>query len=496
MLKRMLKLRSVSWLGLLFVLMPLYGQGYEIEISFKGLSGDTVILGEYFTSRMIPKDTIVLDNKGRGVFEGAEKFKGGMYLIYIDQNHFFDFLIDKDQVFSIETDTSDFVSATLFQGSEDNELFHEYKTLLASSREKASLYKKNLAEAANQADSAKAKSALDQLDKSIESYYAKLKNDYPNHFVTIFIAATRDPVAPESILKGTKREIDSIRYMYYIKHYLDNFDVGDVRLLHSPLYENKIKTYISRVVPQHPDSLVLAVDYLIEESRSDEEIFRYMLITLFNHFAESKFMGMDVIYFHIAEKYYIPEATWSDPVFLSKLEKTLEENKPTLIGQKAPNLVMRKVPFEHFQMAALDTAIRSDPHIGENFQIHDIQSNYTILYFWEADCGHCKKSTPALYESYQRLKELGVEVIAVHAINSVEGKEKWVDFVNQHEMYDWINCWSPYSNDFRISYNLQSFPQLFILDASKKIIARKISPEQAEDIITKLYKLDQNNNTN
>ena len=231
----MLKLRSVSWLGLLFALMPLYGQGYEIEISLKGLSGDTVILGEYFTSRMIPKYTIVLDNKGMCVFEGAEKFKGGMYLIYIDQNHFFDFLIDKDQIFSIETDTSDFVSATRFQGSEDNELFHEYKTLLASSREKAGLYKKNLAEATNQADSASAKSALDQLDKSIESYNAKLTNEYPNHFVTIFLAATRDPVVPESILKGTKREIDSIRYMYYIQHYLDNFDVGDVRLLHSPI---------------------------------------------------------------------------------------------------------------------------------------------------------------------------------------------------------------------------------------------------------------------
>ena len=144
---------------------------------------------------------------------------------------------------------------------------------------------------------------------------------------------------------------------------------------------------------------------------------------------------------------------------------------------------MRRIPPEHFQMAALDTAIKNDPHIGESFFIHDIQARYTILYFWEGDCGHCKTSTPALYEVYQRLKDKDVEVISVHVINSVEGKNLWIDFVNEHQLYDWINCWSPYSNDFRKIYNLQSFPQLFIMDASKKIIAKKVSPEQAEDII-------------
>ncbi|HDR67696.1 MAG TPA: hypothetical protein ENN61_01465, partial [Bacteroidaceae bacterium] len=53
---------------LLILLIPLRGQGYNIEISIKGLSNDTLILGHYFTTRMIPTDTVVLDNRGRGVF--------------------------------------------------------------------------------------------------------------------------------------------------------------------------------------------------------------------------------------------------------------------------------------------------------------------------------------------------------------------------------------------------------------------------------------------
>jgi thiol-disulfide isomerase/thioredoxin len=266
-------------------------------------------------------------------------------------------------------------------------------------------------------------------------------------------------------------------------------------LLHTPIYEGKIKGFLTRAVPQHPDSLIVAVDYLLQGAKGNDELYRYMLITLFNHFAESKFMGMDVVYFHIAEYYYIPDATWSSDEFISKLKDNLEKNKPTLIGQRSPNLVMRRVSSEHFEMAALDTTIKKDPHIGQDFFIHDIESKFTILYFWEADCGHCKDATPKLHEVYSRMKDKGVEVISIHVINSVEGKEKWVDFVNENQMYDWINCWSPYSNEFRRLYNLQSYPQLFILDQQKEIVAKRITPEQAEKIINNLIKLEPKNNS-
>jgi hypothetical protein len=65
----------------IFLLLSLYthsfAQGYNIKVFMEGLSGDTLILGEYFTSRMIPKDTVVLDRKGTGVFQGEKPFTGG-----------------------------------------------------------------------------------------------------------------------------------------------------------------------------------------------------------------------------------------------------------------------------------------------------------------------------------------------------------------------------------------------------------------------------------
>ena len=468
----------------------LSGQGPRIEIEVKGLSGDTLILGEYFTSRMIPLDTLVLDRNGKGVFEGSDPLDGGMYLIYFDPNHYLDFLVGDDQVLSIQTDTGDFAGSVRFEGSEDNRIFQEYKDYLQLKRGELETQQALLEKASGESEKEQIREAQKKINLEMEEYMDRIESEHTGLFVRDFIGATREPVPPDHLLNGSRRHDDSVRYFYYKTHYLDHFDPFDIRLLHTPIYENKIKSYISRATTQHTDSLIAAVDFLLEGSRQNEDLYRYLLITLFNHFAESKYMGMEVVYFHIAENYYIPDATWSSPDFISKLKDNLEKSKPTLIGQKAPNLVMRRIPPEHFQMAAQDTAIKRDPHIGEDFFIHDVDARFTILYFWEADCGHCKTITPALHEVYARLKEKDVEVIAVHAINSIEGKEKWVDFINNYGMHDWINCWSPYSNEFRRLYNLLAYPQIMILDRDKKIIGKRISPEQAELIINNLIKLE------
>jgi thiol-disulfide isomerase/thioredoxin len=473
----------------------MYAQGYRIEVEFQGLSKDTVILGEYFTSRMIPKDTLVLDSQGRGVFEGESAFVGGLYLMYMDPSHYFDFLLGDDQELSIRADTSDLVNGLDFRDSEDNRLFQEYKGFLQQKRAELEQVTARFKSAGSAADSSVAMDQQKQLNSEMEAYMDQIEADYPSLFVSTFIGATREPFPPESMLNGEKRHDDSIRFYYYREHYFDRFDPFNLRLLHTPLYEGKIMNYLGRAVPQHPDSLILAVDYLLTGSKKDQELYRYMLITLFNYFAESKYIGMDAVYFHIAEYYYLPDATWSSPEFLSKLRENLENNKPTLIGQKAPNFILRHVPDEHFGMAAQDTAIKKDPHIGQDFFMYETEASFTILYFWEADCGHCQKATPALHEVYTRMQDKGVEVLSVHVINSIEGKEKWVDFVNENHLLGWINCWSPYSNDFRKLYNLQSYPQLFVLDKEKTIVAKRVTPEQAEKIINNLIKLESNDNS-
>lgn len=476
----------LTFLTLLVFNTIILSQGYHIKLNAPDFAGQEVILAEYFTSRMVPKDTARISLTGEAIFTGEKPFEGGLYILFFNSNYYFDFMMDRDQFFSVTADSSDLVGKVKFDGSIDNELFYSYKKYLAGKRKVQENYAAQLENAKTLSDSTWMIKMIEDLNKeiSLEVDGMIFENNYT--FFATFLKAMKENHAPKEIVRGTQREKDSIRYVFFKNHYFDNFDLSDIRLLHTPLYEPKVKTYINKVVPQHPDSLIVAVDYLMHKSRSDEAIFRYMLITLFNNFAESNIMGMDKVYFHIAEKYYIPEATWSSEDFITKLKENLVKSKPTFIGNIAPDFELRELPHSHFIMAEMDSAIKKDPHVGNTFKLSDIEADYTLLYFWEADCGHCKKSTPKLYEVAKKYADQNVQTLAVHVINSVEGKVKWIDFVNEHELYDWVNCWSPYNNDFRTQYNLLSFPQLFLLDKDKKIVAKTLSPEQADDILERL----------
>ena len=88
-----------------------------------------------------------------------------------------------------------------------------------------------------------------------------------------------------------------------------------------------------------------------------------------------------------------------------------------------------------------------------------------------------------MYDVYKKLKDKNVQVIAISTLFGEEGKEKWINFVNENKLYDWINAWNPYDYKFKELYDVNTTPTIYILDKDRKIIAKRIGPEQCEDII-------------
>lgn len=474
------------FLSILLCVTPLPGfaEGYRINFSLPSFQGDTLVLGHRFNASFIPKDTVIADGKGRGTFAGDTALPEGMYLVFLPDQSFFDLLIGEDQSFAFETDTNDFVANMKISGSAENEAFYAYQLYLKENREKAQALQAELSDAGHAADSASAREALDRLNAAVQDHIEALISTNQDNFFGVFLKALQEVRVPDPPLGADGKPTDpAFRYKYYKAHYFDHFDFTDVRLLRTPFYEQKIMTYIEKVAFQSHDSLIREADMLIEGSRSDPQLFRYMLITLFNHFAKSQIMGMDAVYIHIAEKYYIPEAEWSDPAFISKLKERVEKSKPTLIGAKATDIQLVEVNSDHFIQSIENEDLKKNPYVGKFFQLYDIGAKYTILYFWEVDCGHCKKATPALYDVYKRLKPKGIEVVAVSTLSGEEGKVQWIDYINENGFYDWINCWNPYDFTYKNIYDIMSTPQLFVLNEDKEIIAKRIAPEQAEKII-------------
>jgi len=462
-----------------------FSQGYEIKATIKGLKDTTIILGHYLNKSMYPDDTARIDKKGTGVFKGDRPLPGGMYLIYLPSTRYFEMILGEDQEFSLETDTVDFIKSLSYKGSEENQVFLAFQRFMIDLRKEADSVQTLIK---NSTDETEKKNLIVQAGKINDTriaYIEKAASDFPNLFVARFLKATLDIVVPDPPRDANGNIIDSTwQYYYFRNHYFDNFDIADPRLLRTPLYEDKVMNYLTKVVPQIPDSLIVESDKLIEKTRSDSNLFRYMLITLFNYFGKSNYMGMDAVQIHIADKYYITDSWWSDPKFIADLKERVEKTKPLLIGKIAPDIELVQVPAEHFIKAQNDTALKKFPHVGTHFRLSQVEAEFLVLVFWEADCGHCKTSIPKLHEIYENsLKSKGIQVLAVSTLFGEDGKVKWTDFINSHHLYSWINAWNPYSYDFKVQYDVLTTPQLFILDKNKKIIAKKISVEQIEELI-------------
>jgi peroxiredoxin len=260
---------------------------------------------------------------------------------------------------------------------------------------------------------------------------------------------------------------DSImfRYTYYKTHFWDGIDIADTGLLRSPLLHNKIMDYLDNVVIQQADTIIVAVDELIAASKKNDEAFRYMLISLTNKYESSKVMGFDKVFVHLVDTYYMTnQATWTDAETIKKLEERAASIRPNFIGNPAPAFTLQ------------DT-------LGRDYRLYDIDAKYTVLYFYDPDCGHCKKATPELYDAYADLQSKNVEVLAI--CTTTDGK-RWHEFIVENDL-GWINLADlEAKTHFKYYYDVRSTPTVYILDEDKKILLKKIATEDIPDVIDQL----------
>jgi hypothetical protein len=480
--KRKFLLFSLAFLVYTFKMIN--GQGYEIKIKINGLQNTNVIVGHYINKPIFPDDTIHLNSNGEGFIKSKKILPQGLYVFFLPSSKYFDFIIGKDQQFSIIVDTLDLINSLKFEGSAENEIFCDFQKYMVAKKEELKKLQDIIKTSQNLKDKENAKKKIESLGIESKDKILKISKEHPELFVSTFLLSTLDIEVPEAP-KDKNGKIDSTwQYRYFRSHFFDNFNISDARLLRTPLYEDKIIYYIDNVVPQIPDTINKEVDFLINKTKADSSLFKFMLITLFNHFGKSNIMGMDGVQVHIADKYYITEAWWSDKKFIDDLKERISILKPLLLNQIAPDIQLLYVPSDHFKAAVNDTALKRYPHAGNLFYINKVEADFTVLIFWEATCSHCKKSVPEMYKIFKdTLEGMNIKIIAVSTLFGEDGKEKWVDFVNQHQLYDWINAWNPYDYKFKEIYDVRSTPQIFVLNRKKEIIGKRIGPEDVTGLI-------------
>jgi len=473
---------------LILTTIPVFSQKYEISISLKSRN-DTVILGHYFAKGdLLISDTIAILKNGKGMIRGNKKLARGVYFIFNDRKRF-DIIIGDNQQFGIVTDTTDFIHRTKFTNSPENDVFNEFQRYNVDRGKQHQQLIEQYKSATSDADRNNIRTKIQTLTKERLEFIEKLANANSNLYVSKFLRAL---IPPETHLpeppKDNQGHITDSTYVYrwFRAHFFDNLNIFDPDMLRIPFYEASLMRFMTEVIPQYPDTICVEADKILIKAKTNDEIFRCVLVSLFNYYVKSKVMVHENVWVHLAEKWYIPYAKWSTDDYLETLKKEVAKKKPNLIGLHAPPMEMLQVlPPDHFKAAALDTAIKFNLYAGVT--INDFRQNvkgkYAAIFFWDYSCGHCKKSIEELFEVYETYKDKGLVVITVQTVISKEAKGKWIDYINDHQMFGWTNAWSPFSNKYKDLYDISSTPLLYLLDEKGDIIGKRLVAEQIKDFI-------------
>lgn len=445
--------------------------GFNVRIRVEGIADTTCYLGYHFGDKQYLRDTVEVDGQGWMTFQSDTLLDGGIYLCVLPDKNYFEFIVGDDQEFTMETSKTNLVANMKTKGTEENKIFYDYLQFLDDQRKAAEGPRKKMAE---DKDDKKAQEELAEIDTKVKNYQKNLIQTHKNLFVSKLVQSSQEieiPDTPEEILSQEKGDsLEKVwRFEYYRDHFFDYIDFSDDRMLRTPILHQKMVYFVDKLTYQVPDSLCKATEFIVEKARANDEVFRYAVITLTNKYATSKVMGFDAVYVCMAEKYYLTkQAWWADSTMLDKIYDRVVKIKPNILGVRAKNICMKDM-------------------YGDKACLYDVKSDYTILVFWDATCGHCKKEVPQLHQVYQKFKEYNVKAFAVS--NEITN-EKWLEFIEEHNMGDWINAIDlERQSPFRQYYDIYSTPVLYLLDKDKDIILKRVSHDQIDEYLSNEFDL-------
>ncbi len=448
--------------------------GYELTFKIAGLNDTTVYLGYYYAESTYVRDTARVNARGEFVFDNKQSLPQGIYFIVLDKNRLFDFAIGSHQHFAMETTTTDYVKDMVVKNDVDNKLFFENMHFNMERNKEAEPFIKVLQDTTLK-DEVKKKEARDgftKINDKVAAYQDELVAANPKTMTARLLKTTKRIDIPEPPKKADGTIDSTFQLRYYRKHFFDNFDIGDDALIRlpQPIYSQKINEYLDKLYPPQVDTLKKAIEPLIARVKSNQETYKYLVWTLMLKYQAPEFMGLDEMYVYLYDKYFASGEMdfWVNDRLKKNLKDHADRLRKSLIGITAPNLIMQ------------DAALQPKT-------LHNIKSKYTIIYFFDPECGHCKTETPKLVNFYTKNKaKFDVEVFAVSADTSMQKMRDYIKTMNMK----WITVNGPrtYVGSYHDLYDAMTTPTIYILDEKKKIIGKKLPVDRLEDFFTNYEK--------
>lgn len=449
--------------------------GYSIPITLKPYKNTYVYLGYYYGSKKALADSALLDANSKGIFKGKTKLPGGIYFIVSPRKEIlFELLLDKQQQFSITADTARIPDGVVFTGAADNQLFQQYTRYANKTGTAIAALNNQLAATPAPPNATALKAESRRLNDQMQQYRDSIEKKYPAHILTALFRAMKEPVVPPAAKHPGGKYDSNYAYQYFKSHYWDGVSFDDERLIRTPFFEGKLERYYKDLVAPVPDSIIREVDHMILYARPSREMYKFLMVHFVQKYINPEYMGQDAVFVHLFEKYINTNQTdFFTEQYKEFMFKRAYSMMANLIGKPAADLDM------------VDST-------GKRTPLYEVKAELVILCFWDPTCGHCKETVPRIDSMYKaKWKQQGVRI---YAVMTDGGKDNWVNFIKEHHLDNWHHVYelpetaaavnAAGKPSYRQLFDVYQTPMLYLLDKEKRIIAKKLSFEQLDEVIS------------
>lgn len=220
--------------------------------------------------------------------------------------------------------------------------------------------------------------------------------------------------------------------------------------------------------PEQRDSIKNVMEDLRERQRAyplkfvqenNDSYFSLNLIQL-----ESSRAGFDIL------KYQ--EAFESFPDYLKN------SNRGQIVKQKLDELYKAYEKTAYLEIGKIAPNFESQTPDGKVVSLNDLKGKVTIIDFWAAWCGPCRRENPNVVKVYEQYHDKGLEIIGVSldgAPNQKDPKKAWLDAIEKDGL-EWhhVSSLKYFNDDVAKLYNIESIPATYILDKEGKIVAKNL----------------------
>lgn len=432
------------WLGAM-------GQGYEIKLKLTDAEPQKVRLAYYYEDKQYLVTDSAPTEKGVYVFRGNTLLPAGIYSVIMnDSGQYVDLLIDKDnQNFLMKCSANDPQKTMKITGSDVNAIFFDYQRRMT-----------HLVQQQRDLDTAKKYEKDSSKLEQIELKLSKIDSQYEQ--------AWRNEVAsfPNTMLADVLNGLNATNFpgdsMF---HYINFAQPG---LLRTPFFYKCVRAHIARHIENNPYEIMRQTDRIIAMSKKNMDVYHYVTAYLLNFYRTFYKLGMNEVFVHIADSYFLSDTVKNLP---DETRKMIEQQRniysSSIVGYDAHNFSARRVGTD------------------DTINIFDYAGNKPILLmFWANGCGHCDSAENAIKFYYDRLLQNGYQI---YTLCNDDFSYEGIKANSERKNFPWIDlCDTKNMSRFREYYYVVSTPIMYLIDDKRRITAKLIGEDRITNALQQL----------